>query len=229
VNAAVGSAPHLAGARVIVTGGTRGIGHAIATRFLREGAAVVVCGRTEPDALPEVDGRRATFHAVDLRDADAAATFVETSAALLGGLDIVVNNAGGSPPAEAATVSPRFVERIVALNLLAPFHVAQPANRIMQAQEGGGHIINIGSVSGRVPNPGTAAYSAAKAGLTMLTRALALEWAPRVRVNQVTVGLVRTELAEETYGDEAAQAAVARTIPCSAWPNPPTWPRRACC
>jgi NAD(P)-dependent dehydrogenase (short-subunit alcohol dehydrogenase family) len=220
VSAAVGYAPHLAGARVIVTGGTRGIGHAIATRFLREGAAVVVCGRTEPDEVPEADGRRATFHAVDLRDADAAAGFVEASAAQLGGLDIVVNNAGGSPPAEAATVSPRFVERIVALNLLAPFHVAQPANRIMQAQDGGGHIINIGSVSGRVPNPGTAAYSAAKAGLTMLTRALALEWAPRVRVNQVTVGLVRTELAEETYGDQAAQAAVARTIPLQRMAEP---------
>lgn len=198
---------------MVVTGGTRGIGRAIAERFLAEGAQVVVCGRREPDELPAAGGREATFAGVDLRDAEAASTFVADAAAQLGGLDLVINNAGGSPPADAATVSPRFVERIVALNLLAPFHVAQPANAIMQAQADGGQIVNIGSVSGQVPNPGTAAYSAAKAGLTMLTRALALEWAPKVRVNQVTVGLVRTELAQQVYGDDEAQADVARTIP----------------
>lgn len=213
--------PHaLAGTRCLVTGGTRGIGRAIAERFLSDGADVVVCGRREPETLPAVDGREADFLAVDLRDAAAASEAVADAAERLGGLDVVINNAGGSPPADAATVSPRFVEKVVALNLLAPFHVAQPANAIMQAQPAGGQIVNIGSVSGRVPNPGTAAYSAAKAGLTMLTRALALEWAPKVRVNQVTVGLVRTELADEVYGDEDAQAAVARTIPLQRMAEP---------
>jgi NAD(P)-dependent dehydrogenase (short-subunit alcohol dehydrogenase family) len=214
------AAGSLAGTRVLITGGTRGIGHGIATRFLRDGAEVVVCGRREPEGLPEADGRVATFLPADLRDPDQARELVERTAELLGGLDVAINNAGGSPPADAATVSPRFVEKVVALNLLAPFHVAQPANAVMQEQEQGGHIINIGSVSGRVPAPGTAAYSAAKAGLAQLTRALALEWAPRVRVNQVTVGMVRTELAEMHYGDEAAIAEVGRTIPLGRMAEP---------
>ncbi len=204
---------HLDGARALITGGTRGIGRAIAVRFLAAGAEVVVCGRSEPDDLPEADGRRAHFVATDVRDHEQARSTVEQAAARLGGLDVAINNAGGSPPADAATVSPRFVEKVVALNLLAPFNIAQPANAVMQRQETGGTIINIGSISGRVPAPGTAAYSAAKAGLTQLTRALAQEWAPRVRVNQITVGMVRTEQAEQTYGDEDAIAAIGRTIP----------------
>ncbi len=125
---------------------------------------------------------------------------------------MLVNNAGGSPPAEAATVSPRFVEKIVALNLLAPFYVAQPANAVMQRQDSGGAIINIGSVAGRQPEPGAAAYAAAKAGLLGLTRALALEWAPRVRVNHITAGLILTETSAPYYGEDGG-ASVARTIP----------------
>lgn len=204
---------HLRGARALITGGTRGIGRSIATRFLAAGAEVVVCGRSEPDDLPEADGRTAAFLAADVRDHEQARACVEEAAERLGGLDVAVNNAGGSPPADAATVSPRFVEKVVALNLLAPFNVAQPANAVMQQQAAGGTIINIGSVSGRVPAPGTAAYSAAKAGLAQLTRALAQEWAPKVRVNQITVGMVRTEHAGETYGDEDAIVAIGRTIP----------------
>lgn len=210
----------IAGVRVLVTGGTRGIGFGIATRFLHDGAEVVICGRREPEALPSAGGRTATFLSADLRDADAARELVEQTTRHLGGLDVVINNAGGSPPADAATVSPRFVEKVIALNLLAPFHVAQPANAVMQEQDSGGQIINIGSVSGRVPAPGTAAYSAAKAGLAQLTRALAMEWAPRVRVNQVTVGLVRTELAEMHYGDEDSIAEVSRTIPLQRMAEP---------
>lgn len=118
----------------------------------------------------------------------------------------MVNNAGGSPYADAATMSPRLAERVVALNLLAPFYVAQAANAVMQQQEAGGAVVNIGSVAARRPAPGTSAYNAAKAGLAVLTRSLALEWAPKVRVNQVTPGLVRTEA--DTYA-----AGVERSIP----------------
>ena len=110
-----------------------------------------------------------------------------------GRLDVVVNNAGGSPYADAATMSPRLAERVIALNLLAPFYVAQAANAVMQEQPDGGLILNIGSVAARRPAPGTSAYNAAKAGLAVLTRSLALEWAPKVRVNQVSPGLVQTE------------------------------------
>jgi NAD(P)-dependent dehydrogenase (short-subunit alcohol dehydrogenase family) len=196
------------GRAVLVTGGTKGIGFAIASRFLDRGARVVVCGRHEPPALPVADGRTAQFVACDVRDPAACVSLVDDVVAGLGRLDILVNNAGGSPSADAATVSARFVERVVALNLLAPFYVAQPANAVMQAQATGGSVINIGSVSATDPQPGTAAYSAAKAGLLTLTRALALEWSPRVRVNHVTVGLIRTEAAAGEYGDDDALSAV---------------------
>jgi NAD(P)-dependent dehydrogenase (short-subunit alcohol dehydrogenase family) len=124
-----------------------------------------------------------------------------------------VNNAGGSPPAEAATVSPRFIEAVVKLNLVAPFLFAQRANAVMQKQEEGGVIINIASVSGVRPSPGTAAYGAAKAGLLNLTETLAVEWAPKVRVNVVTAGMIRTEQAHLHYGDDASIARVAATVP----------------
>ncbi len=110
---------------------------------------------------------------------------------------------------------------MVALNLLAPFFTAQAAYRVMREQPDGGSVINIGSVSAHSPQPGTAAYSAAKAGLLGLTRALALEWAPRVRVNHITVGLVRTENAAALYGDDDG-AAVAGIVPLG-WRNRTTW------
>jgi NAD(P)-dependent dehydrogenase (short-subunit alcohol dehydrogenase family) len=126
---------------------------------------------------------------------------------------VAVNNAGGSPPAPAAEASARFSERIVALNLLAPLHVAQAANRVMQGQETGGSIVNIGSISGMRPSPDTAAYGAAKAGLVNLTQTLAMEWAPRVRVNMVTAGLVRTDDTAQWYGEGDALARVHATVP----------------
>ena len=205
--------PDLTGKAVIVTGGTRGIGAVIAQRYLAAGADVLVCGRTPPETLPAHDGREARFVQADVRQPEPAAEVVDAAVTQFGRLDILVNNAGGSPAADAATVSPRFVASIVTLNLLAPFYLAQRANAVMQDQAEGGLILNIGSVAGQQPAPGTAAYAAAKAGLSTLTRALALEFGPRVRVNQVTVGLVRTELAHLHYGDEEGVAAVAATIP----------------
>ncbi|WP_420713394.1 SDR family oxidoreductase [Streptomyces sp. NRRL WC-3549] len=104
------------------------------------------------------------------------------------------------------------MEKIVALSLLTPFYVAQAAHRVMRTQEGGGSVVNIGSVSAHTPQPGTAAYTAAKAGLLALTKALALEWAPTVRVNHITTGLIRTESAASVYRADGG-AAVAGVIP----------------
>ncbi|MFB7916787.1 SDR family oxidoreductase [Streptomyces sp. NPDC056061] len=202
----------LTGRAVIVTGGTKGIGAGIAEAFLAAGARVLVCGRNEPARLPHGGGRYAHFHRADVRDPGAAHPLVDAAVERLGRLDVLVNNAGGSPDADAATVSPRFVEKIVALNLLAPFYVAQAANRVMREDPEGGSIINIGSVSAHTPQPGTAAYTAAKGGLLALTRALALEWAPRVRVNHITTGPIRTENAAAVYGADGG-AAVAEVIP----------------
>lgn len=208
----IGNPLDFTGRVVLVTGGTKGIGAAIAEAFLSAGAQVAVCGRRAPAALPGPEGGQAVFLPCDVRDPAAAAGLVAGTVEQFGRLDVLVNNAGGSPDADSATVSPRFVEKIVALNLLAPFYVAQAANQVMRAQEDGGSVINIGSVSAHDPQPGTAAYTAAKAGLLALTRALALEWAPRVRVNHITTGLIRTESAAAVYGEDGG-AAVARVIP----------------
>jgi NAD(P)-dependent dehydrogenase (short-subunit alcohol dehydrogenase family) len=199
----------LSGRVVLVTGGTKGVGRGIALRFLDAGASVVICGRHEPE-LPIGD---AWFVPVDVRDADAVAGLVDTVVDRFGRLDVAVNNAGGAPPSDTATASPKFSTAIVTLNLLAPLWLAQRANAVMQAQDEGGLIINIGSVSGQRPSPATAAYGAAKAGLANLTQTLALEWAPKVRVNMVTAGVVRTEQAHLFYGDEEGIKAVGATVP----------------
>ena len=197
------------GQRVIVTGGSRGIGRVLAERFVAAGARVAICGRSPP---PEPIGG-VSFHALDIRDPDQATEFVDRVAAEFGGIDVLVNNAGGSPEAPASEVSPRFVEAIVKLNLLAPMTLARAAYPHM-AGGGGGSIVNIASVSGIRPSPGTAAYGAAKAGLLNVTQSLAQEWGPqRIRVNAIIAGLMHTETADQTYGDAAAQARIASSLP----------------
>ena len=215
--------PHpldFSGKAVIVTGGCRGIGRGIAERFLEAGAGVVICCRHQPDTLPAADGREAVFVTADVRDPDECERVVDVAVEHFDRLDVVVNNAGGSPPADAATASPRFSEAVIRLNLLASLHMAQHANAVMQKQTSGGTIVNIGSISGMRPSPGAAAYGAAKAGLINLTQTLAMEWAPKVRVNCVTPGLVMTEAADVTYGDEAAQSRVAATVPLGRMADP---------
>jgi NAD(P)-dependent dehydrogenase (short-subunit alcohol dehydrogenase family) len=199
------------GRGVVVTGGTRGIGAGIAR--VRSGAQVLVCGRNEPDpaSLPAACGRTASFARADVRDPDQARQLIATAADLFGAVDVVVSNAGGSPEAQAATASPRFHARVIELNLIAPLHVAQAANEVMQPR--GGSIIMVGSVSGVRPSPGTAAYGAAKAGLHHLVTSLAIEWGPKVRVNTVIPGFVATELSSEHYGDAGRAAAIAATVP----------------
>jgi NAD(P)-dependent dehydrogenase (short-subunit alcohol dehydrogenase family) len=190
----------VSGRVVLVTGGTRGLGRGLAQAFIDAGDRVVVCGRN----AGEGPGR---FVQCDVRDPASVDDLVSDVVATEGRLDVVVNNAGGSPEALVSEASPRFAERIIALNLIAPLYVARAARAVMAE----GVILNIGSVAARRPAPGTAAYAAAKAGLTTLTRALALEWAPQVRVNQVTVGLLATEAVSETYGED--QASVEATVP----------------
>lgn len=191
---------------VLVTGGGRGLGRQLVEAYAGAGYQVAACGRNQPDATTAD-----SFHLCDVRDPDSVRVMVDAVAERYGRIDVVVNNAGGTPYASASDMSPRLFERVVALNLLAPFYVAQRANAIMQAQEDGGVIVNIGSTAAQRPAPNSSPYVAAKSGLRGLTRALAVEWAPKVRVVQVSPGLLRTEAVTETYGSDVE--AVEATVP----------------
>ncbi len=204
------------GQAVIVTGGCRGIGRGIAQRFAEAGAGVLVCCRHEPESLP--DG--VAFVAADVREPDQIDAVLADAVRRFGRVDVVINNAGGAPPSDSATASPRFTAGIIALNLTAALVFAQRANLLMQEQEHGGTIVNIASVSGVRPSPATLAYGAAKAGLLNATQTMGVEFAPKVRVNAVVVGLVVTEQAHLFYGDETGIAAVGATVPLGRMADP---------
>ncbi|MFR9731218.1 SDR family oxidoreductase [Saccharopolyspora sp. MS10] len=201
----------LSGRVALVTGGTRGIGAGIAGVLLRAGAEVWVCSRTPPERLPEGGGRRAEFRTADVRDPEQVDRLIGEVAERWGGLDLVVNNAGGAPPADTTTASPRFHAKIVELNLLAPLLVCQRAWPGLRRR--GGSVIMISSAAAHRPAPTAAAYAAAKAGLESLTRTLALEFAPEVRVNAIAVGLARTDGVAARFGAAAADSGFARGIP----------------
>ena len=210
----------LSGSVTVVTGGTRGIGAGITRALLEAGAQVVTCARRAPDKPVEAAGRTARFLPVDLRDPDAIGGFFEQVRSDYGRLDTLVNNAGGTPFRMLDEGGAERHARVVTLNLVAPLAASLAAYEVMRHQSGGGSIVMVGSVSGTRPSPGTAAYGAAKAGLENLARSMAVEWAPRVRVNTLVLGMVRSELSHLHYGDEDGIAAVGRTVPLGRLADP---------
>ncbi|NIH80819.1 SDR family oxidoreductase [Amycolatopsis viridis] len=203
----------LSGKVALVTGGARGVGAGIVETFRAAGAAVETCGRSDRDGVPG-------YTRVDVRDEQQIARWVEEVAERHGHIDIVVNNAGGAPFSEFAGASTRFHRRIVELNFLSAAYVAHAVHPVMCAQDEGGVVLNITSISARRASPGTAVYGAAKAALESLTRSLAVEWAPRVRVNAISAGLVATPGATDHYGDAEQVARIAATIPRGVFATP---------
>lgn len=183
-------ANEFAGRRALVTGGTRGIGAAIAQRFIAAGAEVAVAGRTRSDATPGA----ATFIAGDLMTQDGAKAVAAEALEVLGGLDILVNNAGGSRAflGGSETIPDEEWQRDLALNLLAAVRVT---NAVLPALRGSQHaaIVNISSTAATTPFPFDVHYGAAKAALDYYSRTLAVELAASgIRVNVVSPGPIST-------------------------------------
>jgi NAD(P)-dependent dehydrogenase (short-subunit alcohol dehydrogenase family) len=194
----------LAGKRVLVTGGTSGIGAATAARFADEGALVWVLGRRV------TAGAERTIVA-DVSDAAAVAVAFETMDAEAGGIDVLINNAGISVRHAFLDITADEWRRMLDVNLTGVFLVAQQAARRMMRQ-GSGVILNMGSTNGLVGYPWYADYNASKAGVIELTKSMALELAPTVRVNVVCPGYVLTPMQEAEY-TPAMMRELERTIP----------------
>lgn len=189
----------LDGKRVLVTGGSRGIGRAIAVGFAREGADVAVLGRNRGtlDAVVEeiaAAGRTGTAVVADVTDLTAVETAVTEAVDRLGGLDVVVNNAGGGEErTKVGDDDPDTWRHVVEVNLLGTYHCARAA--LPHLKVDGGTIMNVGSGMGHQARSGNSSYNCAKAGVWMLTRCLANElWEHGITVNELIPGPVATEL-----------------------------------
>jgi NAD(P)-dependent dehydrogenase (short-subunit alcohol dehydrogenase family) len=196
---------------VVVTGGSRGIGRQICEAFAAAGANVHTCSRRKVDAPFKQSSIESEL--IDVRDPEATEGWLERCAAGRGGIDVLVNNAGGAPSVPSAEITPKKTTKILELNLNAPLVLCQQVYRHMMALETGGAIVNIASLSSQRPTPGSVAYGAAKSGLMNATASLAVEWGPKIRVNCIVAGLVATELTEGHYGDQAQMQQISDSIP----------------
>jgi NAD(P)-dependent dehydrogenase (short-subunit alcohol dehydrogenase family) len=209
----------LAGRKALVTGASRGIGEALALGLARFGADVAVTARdaaslADVSAGIEALGRRAVPVAMDARDVAGIRGGVAEAAIALGGLDLLVNNAGTEEVCASLEVEEALWDKILDTNLKGAFFTAQAAARAMRDGGHGGTILNVCSLTSAVGVPTAAPYGASKSGLLGLTRALATEWAPLgIRVNAVGPGYFRTALTEMFYADEAWQKAMLAKIP----------------
>lgn len=197
----------------VVTGGAGHIGRAICSALMAQGYTVVSCGRRQPAEPIQSGDRSVHFIAADIREPEQSQRVIDETLSHFGRIDLLVNNAGGSPPVDASSASPGLTAKIIALNLTAPLVLAQQAYEALYDPSCPGHIVNIASVSGARPSPGTVAYGAAKAGLLSATKSLAMEWGPGIRVNSLIVGLVHHDAGIAHYGGEAGFQRVANMLP----------------
>jgi meso-butanediol dehydrogenase/(S,S)-butanediol dehydrogenase/diacetyl reductase len=205
----------LADKRVLITGGARGIGMSTAARFIEEGSRVAVLDREEKALLSlkeHLPGLHLSICADVSKTEEVTGAFEELDEAF-GGLDVLVNNAGISIRHRFLDITPEEWRDVMSVNLDGAFFVAQEAARRMLAGEGG-VILNMGSTNALVGYPFYADYNASKAGVVELTRSMALELAPTVRVNAVCPGFILTPMQEAEYTQEMQEAFASR-IPLS--------------
>jgi glucose 1-dehydrogenase len=211
----------------IVTGSATGIGRAIAVRFAREGAAVVVDYVGAPDVAAETEkeiaalGGRSIAVAADISKPDQVQTLVDGAVRAFGKLDIVVNNAGIEKKFAFVDYPLGELQKILDVNLVGPFLVSQAAARQMIKQNLGGRIINISSVHEDLPMPQNAAYCASKGGLRMLARTIAVELAKdRITVNNIGPGAIFTPIDADVEAMPEMEKALMSEIPLKRWGKP---------
>jgi 7-alpha-hydroxysteroid dehydrogenase len=206
----------LDGKVAIVTGAGRGIGAACAKAFAEAGASVVIGARTvaqlerTADAIRAAGGKALALQ-TDVMKEEQLEALVAAALAEFGRLDIVVNNAGGSPPGPALRTSTKDFVDAFRFNVATAFALSRIAAPKMVETAGGGAIVNISSIAGTHPSAGFAAYGTAKGALSMLTKELAQEFAPKIRVNAIAVGSTRTEALNTVLSPEIERTMVAMT------------------
>jgi 7-alpha-hydroxysteroid dehydrogenase len=201
----------------IVTGAGRGIGAATAVALAEAGADVVISARTEDqltDVAKQVEatGRRALVIPADLMDLDAVAGLATAARAELGRLDIIVNNVGGTMPYTLLDMPPEFLEEAFHFNVTTAHALVRAGAPLMLAG-GGGAIVNISSVMGRLAGRGFAAYGTAKAALSLYTRLAAFDLAPRIRVNAISVGSIATSALEVVVSNDETRSTMEAATP----------------
>lgn len=203
----------LSGKVAVITGAGKGIGAEIARVFAEAGADIVLAARTESD-LNEVAkeitmlGRRALVVPTDVMEFEQLQQLADRAIAEFGRIDILVNNAGGFPPKPASHTSARQFEEAFRFNVSSAFELSRICAPLMVSEAGLGAILNISSVAGQYPAPCFAAYGTAKGALTFLTRELAQEYAPKVRVNAIAVGSTKTDALNSVLTEEIEQTMV---------------------
>jgi 7-alpha-hydroxysteroid dehydrogenase len=201
----------------IVTGAGRGIGAACALALAEAGADVLLTARTEDQLRMvakdvEALGRRAVVVPADANDTDALAALVGTAKAELGGVDVVVNNAGGTAPRPLLDTSVGFLERSFHFNVTTAFALTKAAVPAM-LERGGGAVVNISSAMGRMADRGFVAYGTAKGALAHMTRLAAADLAPRIRVNGIAVGSIATSALDVVMTDDGMRTQMEQATP----------------
>ena len=198
---------------IVITGGSKGIGLEITKTFLKHQANVIILARNKPKRRIQSKGNAGYFIECDIRNTESIDNAIKEILSKYKSIDVLINNAGGAPMADSLTASPKFHEAIIDLNLTAPLNLSQKIAKKMIKQKTVSNIINISSVTATRPTPGSAAYGAAKGALVNLTKTLAVEWAPKIKVNSIIVGYIETENSILHYGSKSEIKKVAKTIP----------------
>lgn len=195
----------------VVTGAGKGIGRAIALAFAEAGADVVCAARTGADIEATAEavrarGRQAVAVCCDVTVTADLENLIARAADALGRIDVLVNNAGGTPPRPALATSERFFEQALRFNVTSAFLLTKLAVPRMIETAGSGAVVNISSRAGGMVQTGFVAYGTAKAALSFMTKNLAADFAPRVRVNAISVGGVATAALESVLTNDAIRA-----------------------